>query len=285
MDLTATGNPGTTNPDVTIETIREKLRILERRDWWLWSLALFVMLLLTAGVVSLSFPRLFSDDALLQGSVDQAVRGLIGLVLLFNAYCIYQQVTIKRLRREFSEQLDALGYLRLKAEEFHKLATTDPLTGLANRRTGEERLLTEVARSERHGEPLTVVALDLDDFKQINDTLGHAAGDVVLSEFAATISATIRRTDLAVRLGGDEFLLLLPKCGPDQVPILLGRLRTMRAPFQGKMIRIEFSAGWVTYQSGETPEQFLERADRTLYEQKRSRKYGHLRIASTAPSQ
>jgi diguanylate cyclase (GGDEF)-like protein len=271
MDLTATNTPGTSS-EFAVEAIREKLQKLEKRDWWLWALAVLVMLLLTVAVVSMSFPRLFSDDPFFQYSLDQSVRGLVGLVLLFNTYVIYQQHTIKRLRREFSEQLDQMGYLRLRAEEFHKLATTDPLTGLANRRTAEQRMILEVARAQRYGNTLTVVALDLDSFKQINDTYGHPAGDLVLREFAGKLASATRGSDLAVRIGGDEFQLLLSNCRPDQVPILLNRLRPMQVSFQGSSIAIEFSAGWVNYQAGETPEQFLERADRTLYVQKRSRK-------------
>jgi len=271
MDLSAT-NTSETSSEFAVEEIREKLQKLEKRDWWLWALAVLVMLLLTVAVVTLSFPRLFSDDPFFQYSLDQSVRGLVGLVLLFNTYVIYQQHTIKRLRSQFSQQLDQMGYLRLRAEEFHKLATTDPLTGLANRRTAEQRMILEVARAQRYGNALTVVALDLDNFKQINDTHGHPAGDLVLREFAGKLASATRGSDLAVRVGGDEFLLLLSNCRPDQVPILLTRLRPMQVSFQGASIAIEFSAGWVNYQAGETPEQFLERADRTLYAQKRSRK-------------
>ena len=107
--------------------IREQLKKLERRDWWLWSLAVIVMLLLTIAVVSLSFPELVApQDEFFQFSLNQAVRGLVGLVLLFNTYTIYQQAMIKRLRRQFSQQLDAMSQLNMRAEELHRLATTDP---------------------------------------------------------------------------------------------------------------------------------------------------------------
>jgi len=255
------------------EQIHAKLRKLERRDWWLWGGAVIVMLLLTGAVVSLSFPELIKvDDPFFQSSLNRAVRGLIELVLLFNAYTIYQQVSIKRLRREFSKQLEAMGTLRVQAAEFHRLATTDPLTGLANRRTAEDRLANEAARSQRYGHPFTVVAFDLNHFKQINDQYGHAAGDLVLREFAQKLAKTIRLSDLAVRMGGDEFLALLPECTIDQVPILLARLRPIEVTFQGNRIPVTFSAGSVSYQQGETPEQFLERADRTLYADKRAGK-------------
>ena len=259
--------------EAQLEEVRAQLRQLERRDWWLWSLAIVVMLLLTVAVVSLSFPDLLKvDDPFFQFSLNQSVRGLIGLVLLFNTYTIYQQWMIKRLRKQFWQQLEAMGQLRVRAEEFHKLATTDPLTGLANRRAAQQRLLAEAARSGRHGHPLTIVAFDLNDFKKINDQYGHGAGDEVLRVFAAALARAIRLSDVAVRMGGDEFLLLLPECRVDQVPGLLNRLRRLEVNFQGTRIPVEFSAGCVGYRQNETPEEFLERVDKELYANKRASK-------------
>jgi diguanylate cyclase (GGDEF)-like protein len=256
-----------------LQEIQASLQKLERRDWWLWVMAILVMLLLTLAVISLSFPNLTRyEDPFLQFSVSQAVRGLVGLVLLFNTYTIYQQVMIKRLRRQLSEQLDAMGRLRARADEFHKQAIVDALTGLYNRRFGEQRLAAEAARSRRYDRPLTVMALDLNNFKQINDRYGHPAGDEVLKEFAARLNGAIRVSDLAIRMGGDEFLVLLPECPVEQVKVLLARLGPFEVDYQGERISVSCSAGWVGYEPGETPEQFLERADKTLYADKRARK-------------
>jgi diguanylate cyclase (GGDEF)-like protein len=253
--------------------VQEQLRKLERRDWWLWIIAMVVMLLLTFAVFSMSFPELAKvDDPFFQFSLNQSVRGLIGLVLLFNTYTVYQQITIKRLRRQFSEQLDEMKVLQVRAEEFHRLALVDSLTGLYNRRVAEKRLASEASRSQRYGHPLTVLALDLDKFKEINDTYGHLAGDQVLREFAARLSSEIRLSDFAARMGGDEFFVILPECLTSRVEALLARLRPMEIDCEGQKIPIQFSAGWVGYEPGETTEQFLERADRTLYANKRARK-------------
>lgn len=259
--------------EARIEDIRAQLRTLERRDWWLWSGAIIVMLLLTGAVASLSFPVLLNvRDPFFQFSLSQSVRGLVGLVLLFNTYSIYQQVTIKRLRRSFNQQLDAMRHLHLRAEEFHRLATTDPLTGLANRRTAEVRLTAEVARSERYGHALTLVAFDLNNFKHTNDAYGHAAGDLVLCEFAKRLLHIVRVSDVAVRMGGDEFLALLPECRIEQVAGLLERLRPLSVNYRGKRIPIEFASGAVGFERGQTPAQFLERADQALYANKRAGK-------------
>jgi diguanylate cyclase (GGDEF)-like protein len=259
--------------DARLPELQAELRKLERRDWWLWSMAVIVMLLLTFAVFTMSFPGVVKvEDPFFQSSLNRAVRGLIGLVLIFNSYTIYQQITVKRLRREFSKKIEEMRILQVRSEEFERLAMFDSLTGLSNRRVAEGRLASEAARSERYGHPLTVISFDLDKFKQINDTYGHPAGDQVLKEFARRLSSMIRKSDIAARMGGDEFLVMLPECTTSQVQTLLDRLRPMETEYGGAKIPICFSAGWVGYEKGETTEQFLERADRTLYADKRSGK-------------
>lgn len=259
--------------DARLAAAREQLQKLERRDWWLWIMAVMVMLLLTLTVLSMNFPGLIAvEDPFFRYSLDQAVRGLVGLVLLFNVYSIYQQATLKRTRRQLSEQIEATGALQTRAAEFYRLATTDALTGLANRRTAEQQLTKEMARSRRRRDPLAIVVIDLNSFKQINDRHGHAAGDLVLCEFAKKLNDTVRGSDLAVRMGGDEFLVVLPECTVEQAPILLARLRSCEANFQGVRLPVEFSWGCVSYVAPETPEEFLERADQALYADKRARK-------------
>ncbi len=256
--------------DARLIELQAELLKLEHRDWWLWSMAVVVMLLLTFAVFAMSFPGLIKvDDPFFEASMNRAVRGLIGLVLIFNAYTIYQQITVKRLRRDFSRKIEEMRILQVRAEAFERLALADSLTGLANRRVAEERLASEAARSKRYGHPLTVISFDLDKFKQINDTHGHPAGDQVLKTFARRLESAIRKSDTAARMGGDEFLILLPECESGQVEMLLARLRPMETEYAGTKIPICFSAGWVGYEKGETTEQFLERADRTLYAEKR----------------
>jgi diguanylate cyclase (GGDEF)-like protein len=261
------------SPDARLLEMQAELQKLEHRDWWLWSMAVIVMLLLTFAVFTMSFPGFVKvDDPFFQSSLNRAVRGLIGLVLIFNAYTIYQQITVKRLRRNFSRKIEEMRILQVRAEEFERLALVDSLTGLSNRRVAEGRLKSEAARSERYGHPLTVISFDLDKFKQVNDTYGHLAGDHVLKEFARRLQAAIRKSDIAARMGGDEFLVLLPECTISQVHALLNRLHPMETEYGGTKIPICFSAGWVGYEKGETTEQFLERADRTLYAEKRAGK-------------
>lgn len=246
--------------------IAENLRKIERRDWWIWANSIFVMLLLTGALITFTLPSLTQAAApLFRIKVAEAVFGLVALVVLFNVYTIYQQVLIKRLRRQLAEKQHHSIILR-------ELAMIDALTGLYNRRFAEQRLVAEVARSARKGHPLTVVLLDLDKFKHINDTYGHAAGDLVLQEFAAALNRAIRGGDLAVRMGGDEFLLILPECNHEQLQLVLNRLGPIELTWEGRKFHINYSAGWKEYASGDQPESMLAGADQALYANKRAAK-------------
>ncbi|MGB6875452.1 MAG: GGDEF domain-containing protein [Candidatus Acidiferrales bacterium] len=254
-----------------IEAAQKHLRGLERRDWWLWWSAVTVMLLLTLAVVIVSLPNILKEsDRIFELNLSLAIHALVGLVLLFNIYTVYQQWLIKRLRTQTAKHLEILSGLRIRAEEFHRLAMRDSLTGLSNRRPGEERLASEVARSERHGHPLSVLLLDLNRFKSINDRYGHAAGDLVLKTFAERLNKVIRASDLAVRLGGDEFLVILPECLPERIPALLNRLGCVEVEWEEEKLSVTSAAGWAGYEKGETPAQLIERADKSLYANKRS---------------
>ncbi|MDE2007101.1 MAG: EAL domain-containing protein, partial [Rhodospirillales bacterium] len=156
-----------------------------------------------------------------------------------------------------------------RSRQFH-LARHDPLTGLANRLLFEEHLALALARAERHGKPLAVCLLDLDDFKPINDHWGHAAGDGVLREVARLLSEALRRSDLVARLGGDEFVLALEDLGSvAALPGLLGRLSAaMEVPIalpDGEAA-LRCSVGVALFpEDGTDPDLLLRRADAALY--------------------
>jgi diguanylate cyclase len=145
-----------------------------------------------------------------------------------------------------------------------QIALTDPLTGLANRRAWEEELRREVARARRNSHRLALVMLDLDHFKQLNDTQGHQAGDTVLAEAAASWRSAVRTTDFLARYGGDEFAMLLPDCPDEYGETVLERIRTAIPP------GCSASAGIAYWNGAETAESLLARADAALYEAKRA---------------
>jgi predicted signal transduction protein with EAL and GGDEF domain len=161
--------------------LQKSLKQLDRRDWWLWVTAAVILLLLCAAIFSLSFPSVWKgEDAFFHEQLDIGIRGLFAMVLLFTLFALYQQYLIKQLRTKLQAQIAVVGELHGRAETFERLSILDPLTGLFNRRFAIEYLPREISRCERGKHSLVVIMLDLDDFKAINDTLGHAAGDAAL---------------------------------------------------------------------------------------------------------
>jgi diguanylate cyclase (GGDEF)-like protein/PAS domain S-box-containing protein len=157
------------------------------------------------------------------------------------------------------------------------LALHDPLTGLPNRRALAESLDRAIARAGRTGQPVAVLALDLDGFKAVNDRHGHAAGDVVLVEVAARLRRVVRRSDIVARLGGDEFAVIAGELnGPAPVARLARRIATALAEpvavTAAARIGIGVGIGVAFFPGdGETPEEILARADAALYAAKRGR--------------
>ena len=250
--------------------IHTALRRLDRRDWWLWVSAVVILLLLAATVFSFSLRHPLDTPATVRNTdieMDVAVHGLFGLVLLFCVFAIYQQVLIKRLRSRLSIQIAMMSALQTRAEMFEGLAILDSLTGLFNRRFAAQHLPVELARAERHGYPFTLLMLDLNELKQVNDTFGHAAGDLVLRQFARHLKKAVRSSDIPVRWGGDEFMILLPECRAYGVPDVLLRLSGLEAEFEGHHIPITAAAGWAEYKEG-TPEELIAQADQALYDDK-----------------
>lgn len=169
-----------------------------------------------------------------------------------------------------------LREVRVRDEKLSHLATTDPLTGLANRRFVLETMQTLAAQSERNQTPLGVILLDVDHFKQVNDTYGHPVGDLILQQVAHLLQASIRAYDIAARFGGEEFLVL---CADTDVPTTVQvaeRIRTVVAEHvfttpQGATLRVTVSLG--VQASITTPQammQLIEAADQALYQAKQT---------------
>jgi diguanylate cyclase (GGDEF)-like protein len=266
------------------EQIRQHLNLLGRRQMWLGSTMVAVLLLLTIGVASFAFPSLLKSDQQYGFYLDLGIRALVGFVLIFSVYVIYQQLQISRMRDQIASQVDCLAKVETLASEVYKLAALDQLTGLYNRRSGEQRMAQEISRAQRHNRPLTVLLIDLNGLKNVNDTHGHAAGDTVIKGFADRLQRAIRGSDLAVRLGGDEFMAILPECRCDEVHRVLDRVRGLDVVVNGNRIRPTFSAGFTDYQASETQQEFIERADKALYDNKRAAKKTALFEAVAVPA-
>jgi diguanylate cyclase (GGDEF)-like protein len=255
------------------KAMQTTLQRIDRREWWLWSSAALVMLLLMLGIASFALPPFLSEaNSPYSILMNQAVRGLFVLVLMFIGYALYQQIQINHIRRELLAQVFAVDKVEILAQEVYNMAVLDPVTGIYNRRYAEQRLVAETARSQRHHLPLTVILIDLDDFKKINDQFGHPTGDSFLKGFAEHLSRSTRGSDLAARYGGDEFLAILPDCKPEDVQYVLKRLDGVKIDVDEKIFSVSCSAGWADYIPGESSEDLMKRADADLYANKRASK-------------
>ena len=157
-------------------------------------------------------------------------------------------------------------------------ASTDTLTGLANRRGGREALEREVQRASRYGRPLSVIVFDLDHFKAVNDRYGHAAGDLVLRSVARAAARAVRDTDRVIRWGGEEFLVLCTETGQGEASRLAERLRRrIERVHLGRRRVVTASFGVATFAAGEDAAALSERADKALY---RAKNAGRNRVVS-----
>jgi len=220
------------------------------------------LILLFVSMVMLSWPDSVGHYATV------IVQGLVALMLISNGYMLYQHRQFKFFRQRLGQQLQTAITQRQRADKFYGLAILDPLTGLYNRRYGEECLRKEIARAERQNYDLAVIVLDLDHFKEINDKFGHAAGDLVLREFASRLKRAIRACDVPVRIGGDEFLVVLPECPRENVHIILSRLGPFEVILNRQRIVVSYSRGNAQYQVADTPHTLVQRADEVLYAEK-----------------
>jgi diguanylate cyclase (GGDEF)-like protein len=176
--------------------------------------------------------------------------------------------TLRASRNAIAARADELDDLRGRAE---LLSFTDPLTGLYNRRFADESLTRLIAEARR-GRTFSIAAFDLDGFKRLNDSRGHAAGDDILVDFARLLRAGLRGADIPVRMGGDEFLILLPGTGLAQTILVVERLRAAvrEARWGAPDAVVTVSSGIAQWTDGQSGEALLGAADRSLYIAKRA---------------
>lgn len=180
--------------------------------------------------------------------------------------------------RDITESEMKKKEISLLYEQTRYLAERDHLTGLFNRRRATELLEQEVERSKRAGDAFSIMMLDVDDLKTVNDTWGHDAGDKVLKEVAHILKDTIRKTDFACRYGGDEFLVILPHTHGEKAKTLAKRIsnkiKNKRIIVDGTPLTVRLSIGIATYPYDSIlPVELIKIADRAMYESKQSKKY------------
>ncbi len=235
----------------------------------------------SAGYFIIAYQRLGTDvSLLLQLGTLLAVINLLGLIYAHRNHRLlrhqfWELIEERRLRHALEQEVERRE--RLEAE-LRQLATTDSLTGAWNRRHFLDLAAKEVNRSRRYGRPLAVMLIDIDNFKRINDTLGHSAGDQILTRLARVLRRTLRKPDAFGRLGGDEFAVLAPELDEDAARQMAERLReAMEITLPGSDLAVTISIGVAAWHDGdETIEPAMHRADRALY---RSKDGGRNRVA------
>jgi diguanylate cyclase (GGDEF)-like protein len=226
-----------------------------------------------------------AELALMQRAAERTLV-LLPLVAANQAVGLVELTTSTR-RREFTDhELDfcfamasqtaiVLENARL-VDHLRRVADVDQLTGVANHRHLQERLAQEVARANRTGRPLSVLMIDMDGFKEVNDRHGHADGDGVLRDVAASLKVAVRANDIVARYGGDEFVVLMPDTGEERaravaervVTVVRGRTHQLS---DGTDIRLSASAGLAVHpEDGQTPGALLRAADASMYMVKRA---------------
>jgi two-component system cell cycle response regulator len=217
------------------------------------------------------------DDARLLRALDMGVNDYLMRPIDRNEMLARVRTQIRRKRHA--------DQLRMRLERSVELAIIDPLTGLHNRRYMESHLKTLVAQSIQLERPLSVLVADIDHFKAVNDTWGHDIGDKVLREFAMRFKSNIRGVDLACRLGGEEFLSIMPDTDMHGALLVGERVRACVAglPFEAAAsgsLQVTASVGVATLQGClDTPETLFKRADEALYAAKRE---GRNRVMTAA---
>jgi diguanylate cyclase (GGDEF)-like protein len=203
---------------------------------------------------------------------------VIGTIGVFHTEAESYTEDHERVLDEISKQTAAVVHNTLMFEQAQEQAFKDGLTGLANPRALQFQLARELARARRSNSEFSLVLLDLDDFKMINDDYGHLVGDRALQEVAGMLRRTTRPYDTCIRYGGDEFVVLLASAGPAEAEERRRRIQeavgaiTVEAA-DGRRIELRASAGASSYPTdGLTYERLLARADRRMYKDKAHRK-------------
>ncbi|BBD10069.1 sensor domain-containing diguanylate cyclase [Desulfovibrio ferrophilus] len=173
------------------------------------------------------------------------------------------------LRNRHSLSFTDVTSIENEKRMYHRLATTDPLTGVCNRRKFMDELDTEISRAARYGNPLSLIMIDIDNFKNVNDTMGHQAGDVALVELACLLKDNIRSMDLLARYGGEEFALIIPETDLEGANCVASKLCSIVDSTQFAIVPdMTCSLGVSSFSKDDSVHSLIERADQALYKAK-----------------
>lgn len=220
--------------------------------------ALILALLETTGLITMILPHAYATQ-----NSNTAFSGFIFPLVIVVIYGIYL-----RLLHDFAVIEMQLRSIKKETERINAMAHYDVLTGVPNRRGAEVLLDNILIDAQTNNRSFSVLMLDIDHFKQVNDTHGHQAGDELLKAFSAHISAQLREDDLLARWGGEEFLIIAPNTDQNNRHLILKRLESSITDDSLFIPGVTFSAGFTTYHPGDTRQALIQRADTALYKAK-----------------
>ncbi len=223
--------------------------------------------------------------ALVPLKVEDQIHGVLLLTFATDERLPEGQIAeFNRERRHVLLQVSYHISLAVKTKHLHTKAVVDGLTQLYTRSHFDAQLQAHIELARRTGEPFSMILLDIDHFKKINDTYGHDTGDVVLSRVAARIQSRLRKYDTAYRYGGEELAVLLPRADMGQAAVTAERLRSIieEQRFRGaqnRLVRVTVSLGVAQFEPGDDPERLFRRADQRLY---RAKEQGRNQVVAAA---
>src|SRR5271156_1656787 len=242
----------------------------ERRDWQFWSFLVLGLAILGIGMAVYGLLTSPASAWTVQGIAQliptMPVR-VVALLVLVNFYLAQKDGVIRGMEQELVQQ-------KIEAELNRELALQDPVTEVYNRRYLRVMLSKEISRVKRLGKSLAVMLVDITGFRRVNESLGHTGGDVVLRQIAQLLQTKARNSDLVVRFGGDEFLLILPETDDAGVQILASRMKESLADWSRRSgmteFNLRFAIGSARYTQDRPLDDLLKAAEQRLQQDRRS---------------
>ncbi|HVN08765.1 MAG TPA: GGDEF domain-containing protein [Patescibacteria group bacterium] len=258
-------------PDLTPDPSKEDRPLrLERREWQFWSFLVLGVVILGIGIAVYEVLRAPATAWSIQ-EISQLIPamlfGVIALLVLVNFYLAQKDAVIRGLQHELVQQ-------KIEAELNRELALQDPVTEVYNRRYLRVMLSKEISRVKRMGKSLAVMLVDITGFRRVNESLGHTGGDVVLRQIAQLLQSKLRNSDLVVRFGGDEFLLILPDTDDAGVQILSARMKESLGDWSRRSgmteFNLRFAIGSARYTQDRPLDDLLKSAEQRLQHDRRT---------------
>ncbi len=258
-------------PDQLTDPVTEERPLrLERRDWQYWSFLVLGLAILGIGMAAYGLLSAPGSAWSIQGIsqlIPPMLFGVIALLVLVNFYLAQRDAVIRGLQQELVQQ-------KIEAELNRELALQDPVTEVYNRRYLRVMLAKEISRVKRLGKSLAVMLVDITGFRRVNESLGHTGGDVVLRQIAQLLQTKARNSDLVVRFGGDEFLLILPDTDDAGVQVLSARIKESLADWSRRSgmteFNLRFAIGSARYTQDRPLDDLLKAAEQRLQQDRRS---------------